>query len=906
MAETYSQSYSGFVGVDFTSDPACVARNRLAHSVNMWRDYDSENGAAIETFPGFRSVVGLDDSCGDILKVYHFKPDDEDYLIIHATKGIFAVKVEDITKFNEKGEPIEKENIKSAARIDVGVTEEYSRSLGFVQNNRLYIISNVGYYYVAYDKKITVCEIMNNKKANLSRKWRWDDFVDCRLDGFDYRVDFMCAEVQYYGFVRVPLDTSENPQYGMAFYKNPITAWPYEIVYTETEKWEDSKFRIIDFGESAIDETIKSFLEKYAQKIVNIPTSPYIPTEYYNGKKYEQRNMLSDMIYQVEGNGGIESVAKVPDEINSNDGTVASYKEINVIDYSVLEDIRESTDSIYASFSKKYEITVTVDDKIFYSTKSDYESALIKDDVYMPLCKYTQDDKGTRHYILTGIRFARSKIFNMDGTQKKVSILYNALDPISFNTIEEGRNKTVASLEYGGTSVDAILGCTKVAVYDGRVFLTGNPALPNTVFYSARNSTGANDPTYFGVYNYFNDGYGNTPNVDLLSTTSMLMVIKQDTVQDGSVYYHTGMDNTDEDSMNLIPRIYPSTSGAAGIGSVATLDSRGVLSCNFLDDAVFLSRRGLEGVSKQTVNLERTIGHRSTFVDKLLSHESLSGASMAEWKGYLVICCNGHIYLADSRSMSQTADGSYQYEWFYLEGLVTRGNRQTFVYAHPSAEWIPDGYKENANEDTVNSDEVITVEIDGVVIYYVMDGEDKYLVEPQGWKSSNNKIKDVLAVGEVLFLISDKNICIVNTDMERDELGRLKADAYSFDGCGYVSGCSTRLDDCGQLTFRKNTLFGYTVARFKTLIGSRCSVKTSTDGRSFDKICDVDNNRNDYDDFDFANASYDGDADHVAVLPERSRGWVRKQYYFYSDGFCQPFGLYEMSYHYQPTGKIRY
>ena len=56
MAETYSQSYSGFVGVDFTNDPAYVARNRLAHCVNMWRDYDSENGAAIETFPGFRSA----------------------------------------------------------------------------------------------------------------------------------------------------------------------------------------------------------------------------------------------------------------------------------------------------------------------------------------------------------------------------------------------------------------------------------------------------------------------------------------------------------------------------------------------------------------------------------------------------------------------------------------------------------------------------------------------------------------------------------------------------------------------------------------------------------------------------------------------------------------------------------
>ena len=116
MAETYSQSYSGFVGVDFANDPAFVARNRLAPCVNMWRDYDSENGAAIETFPGFRSVVGLADECGEILKVYHFKAEGKDYLIIHATRGLFAVDVASVAA--------EAKEIKLEDRIDLDVTDE--------------------------------------------------------------------------------------------------------------------------------------------------------------------------------------------------------------------------------------------------------------------------------------------------------------------------------------------------------------------------------------------------------------------------------------------------------------------------------------------------------------------------------------------------------------------------------------------------------------------------------------------------------------------------------------------------------------------------------------------------------------------------------------------------------------
>ena len=195
-------------------------------------------------------------------------------------------------------------------------------------------------------------------------------------------------------------------------------------------------------------------------------------------------------------------------------------------------------------------------------------------------------------------------------------ILLGELDPLRFSTIENAKDFLEGNPDYSGTGVEAIMGCTKSAVYDGRIFLSGNPELPNTVFFTQRNITGANDPTYFGAYNYMNDGNGNSPNVDLLSTPSMLMVLKNNTVQDGSVYYHVATDNTSEDqtTRDLMPRIYPSTSGAAGLGC-AGKTVPGTVACNFLDDPVFLSTRGLEAMlssfASHGVKSEASLDHTS-------------------------------------------------------------------------------------------------------------------------------------------------------------------------------------------------------------------------------------------------------------------------------------------------------
>lgn len=43
--------YDKFAGVDFTSDTSIVQLNRSPNSVNMWKDYITNLGQAIETRP---------------------------------------------------------------------------------------------------------------------------------------------------------------------------------------------------------------------------------------------------------------------------------------------------------------------------------------------------------------------------------------------------------------------------------------------------------------------------------------------------------------------------------------------------------------------------------------------------------------------------------------------------------------------------------------------------------------------------------------------------------------------------------------------------------------------------------------------------------------------------------------
>ena len=859
---TYTQHYSNFIGVDSSSDPRAVARNRLAYAINMWRDYESEQGAAVETFPGFRRVaksLGLDivdgeesGAVGAVHGLYHFRSRKGfDYLVVHAGKRLYAFEENALASGDYE------EIANRSAIISTGVAD--NDSTGFIYNNNLYI-----------------------------------------LDGSHYLT---------------------------------VTAVDGEGTTIKA---------------SAVD--------------------AYVPTTYYNGNVYEQRNMLTNTACQVETGKTVNDSTWVTGcsihyRQNKSGEYNWYYRSLDYIEIPIYEMSTaikgisyegEECISVREAFGEPYyndeaivlgDILESTFHKYFESTGYNGASGWIEGYADRILFNYVLKEITVDEKVLTVV----DRVYLFSGTRslsngKKIEIELS-LHPSHFQTIENMKSFAEDNSDYKKTSIEAINGCTKAAVFDGRVFLTGNGELPNTVFYSHRNLTGANDPAYFGVYNYFNDGTGNTPNVDILATPSMLMVMKRDTVQDGSVYYHVGMDNTDSGSADLLPRLYPSTQGAAGLGSAGGgKPSR--LSCNFLDDPVFLSKRGLEAVGKETVNLERTITHRSSNVDRLLIREDLSRATMAEWKRYLVICCRGHVYLADSRYMIQHPDGSYQYEWYYLEGLGTYDS-----YAPRWAYWLDFyPYIELEGAESVSLDNFLTLDGERVGDVYLLhesgeleDGAtvmvapavhpeddahvvDLYYVESDGVKylvgiNGDEKVgvgnfypaTKIVTLGDRLIFGTDNgDICIINTDKRGEavdgravEYDRIDRSYYTFNGVAYRSGCAVRLDDCDAKAL-KATVCGTTSARFKMMPGSHCKVNISLDGRNWQTLGEAYSSRFDFADIDFGNFSFAENENNVVVFPEMTRGWINKQYYFYSDRYQAPFGLYELSYVYYISGKIRY
>lgn len=798
MADTYTQYYSNFIGVDMSSDPRTVARNRLAYSVNMWRDYESNQGAAVETFPGFRRLFRFG---SDIKDVYHFKgASGKEYVVVLASNLIYGIPVDELVEGT--GDEIN-------GYIIGSVMHKALRFVAVAQNNRLYLLGS---------------------------------------------------------------------------------------------------------------NTIMSIYEQNTENKISLVTDPaptaHVPTTYFNGKPYEQRNVLTDMVIHKYTDGGIEGASENTREFVLYDKyTSANASQGTALwDYGIIE--------------------VEIDGKSIPDAEQSSTEGY-----YVIVNELPYDDDNKADYrVPIKIQISKSLVYNETSRTYKDVVIKRYVDETHFEKVGDLVGFSDANPDYKKTARDAVLGCTKSAVYDGRVFLTGNPELPNTVFYSQRNLTGANDPTYFGAYNYFNDGEGNTPNVDLLSTPSVLMVIKGDTIQDGSVYYHVGSYNEDESTQDLMPRIYTSTKGAAGIGSVG-ITAPGSQACNFLDDPVFLSRRGLEAVGKETVNAERTIVHRSSNVDKLLIREDLSHASIAEWKNYLVICCNGHIYLADSRYLVAHSDGSYQYEWYYLEGLKTY-EEYGDVYRYATQYPLDQAGGSLANYLLMNgytlSEEIKIRKDDGIPkndymvsaykdftstatnVYYAIDETtgEKYLIDTTGEKRGTGEeypVKTVLTIGDRLILITDRDICVVNTDKRgvsvngrAIDVDKIDTSYYTYGGVKYISGCALRLDDCDKKSVSKTTIYGTTAARFKMVPGSRCVVKATENGQDWYEIGEAFSSHMDFADIAFDTFSYTGTENNVMVFPEISRSWVNKQYYFESDGYCQPFGLYELSYIYKIAGRIRY
>jgi len=124
--------YSNFAGVDFTSDSSQVQLNRSPNCVNMYKDYKSSLGQAIETRPGFINLLKLS---SEIFGIHFIKTNSLKVIVHSGTKLLL---------WSDYPNSQQEENM-----TELYSTMAQKKSVSFVYNNKMYI--NDGTNYVYYD-----------------------------------------------------------------------------------------------------------------------------------------------------------------------------------------------------------------------------------------------------------------------------------------------------------------------------------------------------------------------------------------------------------------------------------------------------------------------------------------------------------------------------------------------------------------------------------------------------------------------------------------------------------------------------------------------------------------------------------------------------------------------------------
>ena len=847
-----SAYYGDFRGVDFSSDHTQVNRQRLAYAVNMFRDYQSGQGRALETIAGFRRRFESPNK--DRIYGIHELRDVSGGVLVHSGNKLYLWRnyPESVNILKEATLELPQES------ANTNGTLTFLIPLAFPIESVADVKKASGESILANTVLLSDTKTLEISRGDLSQ----GDLV----------------QIQYYESV---MQSSDAIYSGMNERKSESFVF-------------NNRLYIIDG---------KNYLVFDGKDVKNVSSVAYVPTTYINiipsgenasiGVEYEQRNILSP-----------------------------NFKHTFIADGETTE-----------FYMNENNLDSIVSVKVYDAVVDNYEVDLAQGKItFSEAPKKPKDENRPEFY--AGIEITASKrLYSASGiTQQR-------------DVIEE-----------------LVTECTLVSIFDNRVFMSGNPAFPNHVFYCGRNLTGYVDPTYFGILNYVQDGIGNIPITGMVAVADTLMVLKNESQQDGSTFFHKAMDS----SQNLLPRIYPSTQGLNGIGCLGAC-------INFLDDPVFVSKLGLEGVSQLSVRLERAIEHRSSMVDAKLVNMNLEDATLTEWNGYLVLNVNGCMFLADSRQKFSHDTGSTQYEWYYLEDIgVYDGQYTEYRYSEdlpPEFEgkhvrycpvckrsalrcdcatddnWISvpiaaaskyynedrgeyeDRTKQIANPPSESGTSSVVIHEDDILlefagieytervyftIYESDEGGDEVVVRALLCSTRGNKTGGVFKPAVITKVLDDNlffgtnngTVCSFNFDM-READGEIHPKYYTFDDRVIYCGCATRMDNCDIPHLTKSTVKKSTVIKTKSFLSSAAKIKVRTNKKPYEQIARINSEVFSFDNVDFTDLSFSTTENSLFAVREAEKKWVEKQYFLYSDEYMKPFSVYYIAYRYNVVGRYK-
>lgn len=827
---SYNQYYGSFRGVDFSSDHSLVSDQRLAYLVNMYKDYRSGQGGAIETIPGFR-------------KRLRFASTEDGNVVTEVIHGIHTY-----TGLKD-GEPT-KEIIIHAGK-HLYKWDKYPYSHGIVCEDNITLTG----------ENTTVAG--NTYTVEWEYSKNFFDAVSAKLNDTAIEVTFADGAVSF----TYDGEIADGSVLHLRYYENGATelgSFPLEDA-NSTSFMFNNRLYILD-GNDIYSYNGDEYIWRLAESGYEPTTYRFLDTD-GAGTEWEQKNIL-------RASEKIRYVWKTEYDVN----TV----------FHLPKPITEITKVLLGD----EEVTATLSDDKFSFTISGLPN---------PVPEFPEDNDALEITVTAPAKYI------LNGEYKNYSELLKR--------------------------------CRIATLFDNRIFLSGCPDLPNHIFFNGLNDTGESDPTYFGILNTIKDGVENAPITGMIPIANTLAVLKRDTVQDGSVYYHTRLE-TEE---SLVPVTYPATPGLHGVGCLGACT-------NFFDDPVFVSSRGLEGIGQLSVRYERAIEHRSTLIDAKLTNLNLENAKLTEWDGYLFILVDGKVFMADSRQISASEMGNTQYEWYYLEDIgVWEGSAVEYYYApivyegltgvkitHDGKEYdlvvaqdvydvIHDTSSDLTSSPVTNLHPELEVDtkptvhssvIDGITIHYCIlpikqDATTvkncAVLVEDRGSLTGGefHPATNIYTIADNVFFATDNGyICSFNFD-KRNEFGEIGPEWYTFDGHTIFSGCATKMDNCGIPHLTKSTVKKSVVIKTKALISGAAKFKVRTNKDVFKQVGRINSRSFSFDNIDFSDFSFDPESKTLHSLREKEKQWVEKQYFIYSNEYQKPFALHYIAFRYMIAGRYK-
>ena len=464
----YTRKYSDFLGVDLSNNGRNSDRRRFSYLQNMYKDYDTD-GQTIESVPGYRSILPM--SGYKINGIYTQRASDGVYMIVHAGTRLHRVLLSDY----------------DALTLGSSIyTMPNSKSTGYAYGTDFYILD--GTRIIKIDNDGNVTEVCNSEACYVPTTYYNGERYEQRnllSDKAIEKYDISSPDLHTYGTPGL-IYTIISREFGYCSVIGLRSSVKGKVVIPSKVRIGNDEYKVTRIegnafynnniiSEVIIAEGVEEICPGAFWNCTNL-TSIKMPNTLkklgnrcFNGCTLLKNVYIGYGLATIGPNSfeGCNALTWIYYAGSSDDFTT-------IVNYNVLSNIPKAYHSIYTGISVSFQV---------FSSISSVNSVKVNG-TSKSFTKY-YDEKGNTFIMLD---FENKS--DIEGASITIEVTLNTYSS-NFN------NHGVSPMN----SKNALLCCTIAEMFDGKIFFSGNPFLPNTVFYTSIDKSGKNNPLYVGEHN---------------------------------------------------------------------------------------------------------------------------------------------------------------------------------------------------------------------------------------------------------------------------------------------------------------------------------------------------------------------------------------------------------------------